>query len=94
MDNVVTNESGIIIEMVKKLFLMDKEIDAMLQDNPDKMDKWVDGEKLRKILGLSKRGLQNYRDEGIIPYSMIGGKIYYNLSDIEIIFRKNYFEAK
>ena len=90
MDNVVTNESALIAEMVGKISIMDRNIDVMLQNNLSSMEKWVTGEKLMKTLGISKRGLQNYRDNGIVPFSTIGGKIYYNLSDIEELFRKNY----
>ena len=55
MDNVVTNESAVIAEMVRK-------ISMMLQNNLSSMEKWVTGEKLMIILGISKRGLQNYLD--------------------------------
>jgi hypothetical protein len=33
-------------------------------------------------LDLSKRALQGYRVRGIIPSSMIGGKVYFRESDI------------
>ncbi|WP_460672948.1 helix-turn-helix domain-containing protein [Larkinella ripae] len=34
-------------------------------------------EDLCKLLSVSKRSLQNWRDEGLIEFSQIGHKIYY-----------------
>ena len=36
-------------------------------------------------LGISKRSLQNYREKGLVPYSNIGGKIFYKEADIQKI---------
>jgi predicted site-specific integrase-resolvase len=43
---------------------------------------YTDGE-LSKKLKLSRRSLQDYRNEGRIPYIKLGGKILYRSSDIE-----------
>ena len=43
---------------------------------------WVDNDTLSKMLDVKKRTLQNYRDNGIIPFTFIGNKVYYKLSDI------------
>ena len=93
MDNVITKDSVLITEFEKKIEQMDSIINIMQTNNFCSMGKWVIGEKLMKIFGISKRSLQNYRDTGILPYSMIGGKIYYNMTDIEELFRKNYINV-
>ena len=43
---------------------------------------WLTGDDLCKLLRVSKRTLQNYRDKRVIPFSQIGRKIYYKYSDI------------
>jgi DNA-binding transcriptional MerR regulator len=35
-----------------------------------------------RALNLSKRALQSYRVKGIIPSSMLGGKVYFREADI------------
>lgn len=45
--------------------------------------KWVDNQDACQLLQISKRTLQYYRDYGKLPFSMIGGKCYYKVSDIE-----------
>ena len=44
-------------------------------------------------LQLSRRTLQDYRNNGVIPYIQLGGKILYRESDIEKILMANYREA-
>jgi excisionase family DNA binding protein len=43
---------------------------------------WLTGDEICKLLRVSKRTLQNYRDRKSIPFSQIGRKIYYKYSDI------------
>jgi len=46
--------------------------------------------ELSKKLKLSRRSLQDYRDEGRIPYIKLGGKILYRSSDIEKLLESGY----
>jgi excisionase family DNA binding protein len=49
-------------------------------------------EELSKKLKVSRRSLQDYRDEGRIPYIKLGGKILYRASDIEKLLEEGYRE--
>ncbi len=51
---------------------------------------WLDNQDVCEMLHISKRTLQNYRDNGILPYSQIGGKIYYKASDIDKHLENHY----
>ena len=42
---------------------------------------------------LSRRTLQDYRNEGRISYYQLGGKILYRESNIEKMLQENYREA-
>ena len=46
-------------------------------------DEWLTSEEARKILGVSPKTWQNYRDRGIIPFSQTGRKIYVLRSDLD-----------
>ena len=46
-------------------------------------ENWLDNEAVCKLLHISKRTLQSYRDNGTIPFSQIGHKCYYRLEEIE-----------
>lgn len=47
-------------------------------------------EELSKKLKISRRSLQDYRNEGRIPYVKLGGKILYRSSDIEKLLEEGY----
>lgn len=51
---------------------------------------YLSGEEVCKLLHISKRTLQQYRDDQILPYIQIGGKIIYKESDILNVLEKNY----
>jgi hypothetical protein len=38
---------------------------------------WLTGDEICKLLRVSKRTLQNYRDKRVIPFSQVERKIYY-----------------
>ncbi len=50
-------------------------------------------EELSKKLKISRRSLQDYRNEGRFPYIKLGGKILYRSSDIEKMLNEGYHEA-
>lgn len=50
-------------------------------------------EELSKKLKLSRRSLQDYRNEGRIPYIKLGGKILYRASDIEKLLEEGYRDS-
>ncbi|MDU1889148.1 MAG: helix-turn-helix domain-containing protein [Dysgonomonas sp.] len=42
----------------------------------------MDSSDVCRALGISKRTLQTWRNNGKMPYSMLGGKVYYREEDI------------
>ena len=48
------------------------------------------GDEVCKLLRLSPRTLQDYRDNGMIAYCKIGGKILYKQSDIQAMLERHY----
>lgn len=51
---------------------------------------WVNNEEASKLLAVSSRTLQNWRDSGLLGFTPLGGKIYYNLADIDKVLRERY----
>jgi len=51
---------------------------------------WVDGKEAMKLLYISKRTLQNWRDNNTLGYSSLNGKYYYRRSEIDRLLKKNY----
>ena len=56
-------------------------------------ERFMTDKELCARLQLSRRTLQDYRNNGVIPYIQLGGKILYRESDIQKILMANYREA-
>jgi hypothetical protein len=50
--------------------------------------KWLKSYQVKKLLGLSDGTLQNLRNNGTIPFTKIGGTIYYGSDDIDNMLLK------
>nr|WP_314684735.1 helix-turn-helix domain-containing protein [uncultured Prevotella sp.] len=44
---------------------------------------WLHNGDVCKLLNISKRTLQHYRDTGVLPFAQIGHKCYYKREDME-----------
>lgn len=60
---------------------------------PTRLGDWVDSEQVCRMLNISKRTLQNYRDKGVIPYSRIERKMYYKQDDVLKFLESNRIES-
>jgi excisionase family DNA binding protein len=56
-------------------------------------ERYLTDKEVSTRLRLSRRTLQDYRDQGRIPYCQLGGKILYRESDIEKVLAENYRDA-
>lgn len=57
------------------------------------LEKWLTSEEVCHLLRISTRTLQNYRDNGVLPFAQIGRKIYYKASDIQEYLTRHYIKA-
>ena len=55
----------------------------------DSSKKWLKSPEVRKLLGLSSGTLQNLRVNGTLPYTKIGGVLYYDQEDIQKVMLEN-----
>ena len=74
------------VEDIRQLLLKEK------KDYP-LSERWLDIADACMILNVSKRTLQNYRNNGQLAYSQIAGKIYFKACDIEDHLKKHYQPA-
>ena len=68
-----------------KLDLLE-EIKAIFSDSNEQLSKrWLKSPDIRKLLDISPGTLQNLRINGTLPYTKVGGVIYYDIEDINKI---------
>ena len=61
-----------------------------LNEKIDPEDVFFDNQEFMKLMNISKRTAQEWRNKKIILCSQIGNKIYYRLSDIKRLINDNY----
>ncbi len=50
---------------------------------------WLNKKEVCQMLRISERSLQTYRNNGEIPYTKIGSKIFYNAEEIKEVINNN-----
>lgn len=82
-------------EIVSFLSMLDESLDsikvALTNRTPHlKGEKYLTNNNVSKLLNISIRSLQDWRDNGTIGYIQISGKILYRQSDILKLLEDNY----
>lgn len=57
-------------------------------------NQWLESSEARKMLGVSPKTWQTYRDERRIPFCQFGRKIYVKRADLEAFMEKHYINAR
>ena len=94
--NLLTNEAEEVIEQQQMIMQLRNRIESILKNYRPVMNGeiYLSGEDVCKLLHISKRTLQQYRDDNILPYIQIGGKIIYKETDLMTILEQNYINHK
>ncbi|ASV80592.1 DNA-binding protein [Elizabethkingia anophelis] len=90
------NDAEEIAYYKKMLAELRKQIGLILENFRPVMNGeiYLSGEDVCRLLHISKRTLQQYRDDKILPYVQIGGKIIFRQSDILEILERNYVNKR
>ena len=60
-----------------------RELKRMLQEHHGQpAKKWLKSYEIRKLLGISPGTLQNLRMNGTLPFTKIGGVLFYDFEDV------------
>ena len=74
---IITKED--LDEFREKLLI---EIRILLGKSPDEPKKWLKSYQVKNLLKISPGTLQNLRTNGTLPFTKIGGILYYKQEDI------------
>lgn len=56
--------------------------------------RWLKSPEVRELLGISPGTLQNLRINGTLPYTKVGGIVYYDQEEIMEVMEKNRIHNK
>ena len=88
MSEMITKNHALVAEFCGSL-------DRLLANSRPTLggERFLTDREVSARLKVSRRTLQDYRNNGIIAYYQLGGKILYKESDIERMLAANYREA-
>ena len=88
---IVSIEKKTFEELVSRLGQFVKRMDSINRQCSGRcISDWMDNQGSCRALKISRRTLQDYRNNGILPYRQLGGKILYRESDIERVLQSCY----
>lgn len=95
------NENSFQMAVVPQTFLrkmeekLEKLESILMEKSQDEINsQWIESVKIPKLLGISLKTWQSYRDKRIIPFSQIGSKIFVKRADLEKFMESHYIESK
>ncbi|MCG6188668.1 helix-turn-helix domain-containing protein [Maribellus maritimus] len=86
--DIIAIESKTFEQIKERFEDFSRQVKNLCGDSRDR-DKWLDNDEVCELLQMSRRTLQSYRDNGILPYSQIGRKCYYKVADIENLINQS-----
>lgn len=72
-----------------KIELLDELRKLFREHHGQPAKKWLKSWEVRKLLGISPGTLQNLRVNGSLPYTKVGGNIFYDYEDIRKMLENN-----
>ena len=63
--------------------LLNELLVLLKMQNPYTPKKWMKSHEVRRLLKISPGTLQTFKNSGIIPFTKIGGIIFYDFDDIQ-----------
>lgn len=95
INDILNSKSSEILELYHTM----EKINANISNHTDadqskeSEDTFLGNKDVCKLLQLSPRTLQDYRDKRLIAFYKLEGKILYKMSDIRKMLENNYYDA-
>ena len=83
MKELVIIEKQALDELTYKIDQLKSKVNNLYVHSGVAPQKWIDNEQACQRLSVSIRTLQTLRDSRILPFTKMGGKVFYKPEDIE-----------
>jgi len=94
-NELITSKNERVVSFFKALDRMLDGLEGLVRNCKPTLggERYLTDKEVSQRFRLSRRTLQDYRDQGRIPYCQLGGKILYRESDIQKVLDKGYRDA-
>lgn len=93
-NQLITSQNERIKSFFRSLDRLSSSLESLFSSRKPTLngESFYTDEELSRKIKISRRCLQDYRDEGRISYIKLGGKVLYRASDIEKMLEDSYRE--
>ena len=95
-EEIITRDSAAFKELYRDIVKAIRAVDILIDSHLPVICNilYLTSEENCRIFSISKRYLQNYRDNRQIPYTTLGGKILYPQSSLYKLLEQHYMKAQ
>ena len=83
-------EKQVLDELIYHIELLKTKFDNLYANSGIAPQKWLDNEQVCFRLSACKRTIHSLRDNGILPFTKIGAKVFYKPEDIDKLLLMGY----
>jgi hypothetical protein len=88
---IISMDSQVFDDLAARLETIEGQADRLHRKQSDlRLKKWLDNQEVCQTLGITKRTLQTYRENGLLPYCRIRHKIFYKPQDVEKLLKSSH----
>lgn len=93
---MITKDNAKVIAFLKTLDRIADKVGQITSNcrPPLNGERFLTDREVSERLKISRRALQDYRNQGKIPYLYLGGKILYKETDLENVLEKAYYRMR
>ena len=74
-----------VLENMKEVLALYKKVIGNYRPPLLDGERYLTDKEVSQILKISRRTLQEYRNDGVLPYILLGGKVLYRESDLPLV---------
>lgn len=95
MSDIITKKDEKVIRFIKSLDRMSEGMDRLLASRKPMFggERYITDKEVAERLRVCRRTMQEWRTNGLISYTLIGGKVLYTESDVQALLDKHHVEA-
>ncbi len=95
MSEILTRDNERVVSFFRSIDRMLDDVEKLVENSKPALvgERYLSDKELSEHLRISRRTLQDYRDQGRIPFYQLGGKILYKESDIQRVLDDGYRDA-
>lgn len=93
---IITLKQGLLADTLASLKESQRKIGRFMQKHHPLLggDRYLTDKEVAGLLKVSRRTLQNMRNDRTLPFMLIGGKALYREYDIQTLLERNYRKAE